>query len=356
MLREWIQTLRGLGINQALFDQLESHGMTVEQGSFLYPIIATAAQNGQSSTAYSKLFYFDSACAEWVRRDLLPVSTLGLLCTPGIVQDKASALAAEIIAGGLLGTVFTATERIPEKKNQKTPDLKLGPAQFAEVYCPQESSPESAKYAAWLAEAVGPINLFVSHPITGSSTLAMQYTANVVIDRAVSGKRDKNQFEEGAENLLWLDLLHGFGINGHDTKPFTSIHKGENTYVGSFGIWHSLYGDKGCSFASERTDLRYFEARTVYKQQRPGLFRERPEASAAVLLVSDGVLLFENPWTSTPLSEKTRQSLKRMLRFKPDLSYLAISGQNLEARINAILAEIEWLFTVTQEAGQALEE
>lgn len=355
MLREWIQTLRGLGINRALFDQLEHHGIVIELGSFLYPIIATAAQNGRPCIEHAKLFYLDSACGEWGSRDLSPVSTLGLLCTPGIARDTASAQAAEIVAGGLLGMVFSAMERIPEKMNQKTPDLRLGPDQFAEVYCPQESLTESKKFVEWLADAVGPIDLFVSHPIAGSSPLALQYTTNVVIDRAVSGKREKNQFEEGRENILWLDLLHGFGVNGQDTKPFTTILKGENTFVGSFGIWHSLYGNKGCSLATERTDLRYLDRCTVYKQQRQGLFRERPEASAAILLVSDGVLLFENPWTSTPLSEQTRQNLKRILRFRPDLSYLAMSGEDLKVRIEGILAEIEWLLTENQGSDKVVE-
>ncbi|MFY1663743.1 hypothetical protein [Pseudomonas sp. Pseu.R1] len=192
--------------------------------------------------------------------------------------------------------------------------------------------------------------------VTGSSPLALQYTTNVVIDHAVSGKRDKNQFEAGRENILWLDLLHGFGVKSQDTKPFASILKGENTYVGSFGIWHSFYGNRGCSLATERTDLRYLEQCTVYKQQREGLLRERPEASAAMLLVSDGVLLFENPRASTQLSEQIRQDLKRILRFRPDLSYLAISGEDLRVRIDGVLAEIEWLLTGTPGHEQAVED
>lgn len=344
MMNEWLSPLRNLGINRALLPLIEAHEITVEPESFLFPIITTAIQNGTNNAAYTKLLMLDAACAEWVKRDLPPSTTLRMLCTPGTDLLNASAQVAEIIAGGLLGSVFPAMERIPEMKKSKTPDLRLGESIFAEVYCPQQSTTETAKYCEWLKQNVDPIKLFISYPITGSSPLALRYSTNVTIDRAVSGKRDKNQFEAGNENLLWLDLLNGFGISSQDTKPYTSVHKGENTFVGSFGIWHSLYGQQGSSFVSERTDLRYFEQRNIYKQRREGFFRERSECSGALLLVADGILVFENPWATKPLSETSRQNLKRLMRFKPDMSWLATPGQRLEDRIDSTLAEMDWLY------------
>jgi hypothetical protein len=245
----------------------------------------------------------------------------------------------------LLAQVFPDWEQVPEQKKNKTPDLRLGPAQFAEVYCPQKSETETKKHAEWLRNAVGPINLFISYPVTSSASKMLQFSSNTVIDRAVSGKRDKKQFSLGNENILWLDFLQGFGVRSGDTKPYATVHKGDNTYIESFGIWHSLYGRIGCSFAAERTDLRYVDADQLYTQRREGLFRERSEVSAAILLVADGVLLFENPWASTPLSEATLRSLKRLLWFKPDMSYLAVPGVDLAERITGILAEIEWVYS-----------
>lgn len=339
-----IQQLRGLGINRALFKLIEQHQITIAPGSYLYEVIADAALEGHPSPDFMKVLALDVACAEWLARDLAPIETLTLLCTPGIKTAKATAQAAEVIAGGLLGTLFPGMARIPEQKKAKTPDFTLGQDIYAEVYCPQESATETQRYEDWLAETVAPVKMLVTYPITGSSPLARTYTSNVVIDRAVSGKRDKDQFSPGAENLLWLDFLHGFDISSSDTKPYTTKPKGENTFIGSFGVWHSLYGEQGCSFVAERTDLRYLRDSNIYKQQRQGLFRERPVISAAVLLVADGILLFENPWASTPLSEPTKQSLKGLLRFKPDMSFLSIQPHSLEERIKAILAEIEWLY------------
>lgn len=344
MIIEWSRTLRCLGINHALFNVIEKLGITVEPGSLLFPILNTAAQNGVHSAEYSKLLMLDVAYAEWVRRELPPNPDLKMLCTSGVALDTASAKLAEIIAGGLLGAIFPTMERIPEKKKTKTPDFRLGENIFAEVYCPQESATETAKHSEWLKQNVGPIKLFISYPVTGSSPLALKHSSNVVIDRAVSGKRDKNQFKAGSENLLWLDLLNGFGVNSRDTKPYTSVHKGECTFVGSFGIWHSLYGQQGSSFVYERTDLRYFEQRNIYKQQREGLFRFRPEVSGALILVEDGIVLFENPWASTPLSETARKNLKRLMRFKPDMSWFITPGHHLKDRVDAVLAEIDWLY------------
>lgn len=344
-MNQWLERLRKLGISRALFDFIEAHDLTIEPGSYLYQAINTAAENSVICDDYAKLLLLDAACPAWFAKGIAPLDDLRILCSVSAPLKTSSSKVAEVVAGGLLAQVFPNLEQIPEQKKSKTPDLRLGPAHFAEVYCPQESETETKKHAAWLKKAVGPINLFVSYPVTSSAPKMLQFSSNTVIDRAVSGKRDKNQFSHGNENILWLDFLQGFGVRSSDTKPYTTVHKGENTYVESFGIWHSLYGREGCSFAAERTDLRYLDAGQLYKQRREGLFRERPEASAAVLLVADGILLFENPWASTPLSEETRQRLTRLLWFKPDMSYLAVPGVALTERISGILAEIEWLYS-----------
>jgi hypothetical protein len=345
MLSAWIHTLRGLGVNRSLFDLIAQHEIPIDAESELCSIVVTAAQNGITSAAFMKLMMLDAACALWVKRGVPPLSELQLLCVGGVARDKLFGKIAEVIAGGILGDIFPRMSRIPERADIKTPDYVLEDDVFCEVYCPQESSTETDKYANWLRDTVGPVKIFKSRPTTGSSPLALLYPTNVIIDRAIGGKRDKNQFTEGAQNLLWIDLLHGFEISSRDTMPYSSISKGENTYVGSFGLWHSLYGDSGCSFVAERTDLRYFRRSSIYKQQRRGLFRERTALSAALLLLADGIVLFENPWASTPLSQATKQSLKRLVRFAPEMSFLRTAGHSLEARVSATLAEIEWLYS-----------
>ncbi|MFA0919847.1 hypothetical protein ALP73_00499 [Pseudomonas coronafaciens pv. garcae] len=344
-MNHYLNTLRDRGINRALFSLIETHDLTVDPGSYLYQAVLMAAQNGVASDDHAKLIFLDAACLTWIAKGLVPLDSLRTICSVASTFQKSSSEVAEVIAGGLLAQVFPDLEKNAEQKKNKTPDFRLGPAHFAEVYCPQESLAETEKYAKWLKKAVGPISLFVSYPVTSSAPKMVQFSSNSVIDRAVSGKREKNQFSQGNENILWLDFLQGFRVSSSDTKPYATVHKGENTYIESFGIWHSLYGRVGCSFAVERTDLRYPSTGQIYKQRREGLFRERPEASAAVLLVADGILLFENPWASMPLSEATRRSLTQLLWFKPDMSYLSLPSAALPGRIAGLLAEIEWLYS-----------
>lgn len=332
---DWSERLRGIGIRRALLsllDDLEA----IDPDSLLFSVVKEAVQNGAISAACFKLMMLDLACEELVRRGSPKEEVQKAL-------NSGSAKLAEVIAGGILGAVFPEIERIPEKRKAKTPDFRLGDNVFVEVYCPQQSTGEDEKYSAWLRRDDGPVKTFLGRPITGSTANALRYPSNVVIDRAVNGKREKNQFELGSENLLWVDFLNGFGISSQDTRPYISVHVGENTFVGSFGVWHSMYGKRGSLLLSERTDLRFLREQNFYEQRQEGYFRLRPEVSGALMLVSDGIVLFENPWAHTPLSTLSKQRLKRLVRFKPDMSWLAVPEHNLEDRVNSALGEIVWL-------------
>lgn len=123
-----------------------------------------------------------------------------------------------------------------------------------------------------------------------------------------------------------------------------SVNYAGQTFIGSFGLWHAFYGAKEASlFPCERYNLKFSRSRPndIYTQQVEGLFRERRYLSAAIISCLDGLVLFENPWSQTPLSGDDIKKISKLYQFRPEFSF--IQSEHLEACIDHHLKSIELL-------------
>lgn len=190
------------------------------------------------------------------------------------------------------------------------------------------------------------VRIAISHPVTGSDGKALTYPANKTIDKVLNHKWSNDQTVAEAENILWLDLMNGLGISSLKVAPYESVNHAGHTYIGSFGVWHSFYGKKDQStFAPDRFVLKYGDDHSrFYSQHRDGIFRSRASLSAALVLTTDGVILFENPWASKSINERTRKSIRAIYKFRPEYSYFGYVKPIDEHEIDGVLSRIEWLY------------
>jgi hypothetical protein len=174
-------------------------------------------------------------------------------------------------------------------------------------------------------------------------SLARTFPANKVIDRILSAKRDGAQLREGERNILWLDLKHGLELSTDYCVPLRSILALDACFVGSHGVWHAFYGRVGDPLFVERTVLDFPVPRRTYDQLRNGWFRTVPHASAAVLSVLDGVLVWENPWAALPLGTAVRSWLLTLGELRPEFSWFDDDADTLELRVEAERRRIAWI-------------
>lgn len=347
-----LEELKKFGIGASISKALEMTNSSMSEGSYLYENIRTVIGNGVLTSAYSRLLTLDTSLGNLLRTDHAQFALEKfnkLLTDVGGRDSKVDVLtksAAELMAAGILISEFTSITPIKETSN-KTPDFSLEKNSFAEVYCPLRSETEELKVSKKFEEQTGPIKLVISYPITGSGGSALQFQTNKTIDRVLDSKRKKDQTVSHAENILWLDLLNGFDIKSSDLRPYITANKCELTFFGSFGVWHALYGLNGKSvLCKDRTVLRYLQPEIdCYLQQKSGLFRERKSLSGALLLVSDGLVLFENPWATVPLSIETKRRVRNLFRFRPEFSYFSCAGPMSSIEIDSVLTKIEWLLS-----------
>lgn len=280
-------------------------------------------------------------------------------------SDPMRALAAEVEAALRLSWVGNVS-RVRAKAKQRTCDLRVGRVNV-EVYCPQEHVEERRVVEALLADGLrrasgpGRVATVISHPTTGSGRTvdehgsvkrdrannALNYPANKLIDRLLSEKkRAGTQLVEGELNVLWLDLKHGLGFTAVDCVPLRSIVAKGTCFVGTHGVWQGFYGCQGDPLYAERTVLEYAVPRGAYEQQMAGWFRTMPRASAALLSVLDGVLLWENPWAAVPLDAETRSSLLMLTEIRPEFSWFDPAPGDLIARVEAERRRISWIVAV----------
>ncbi|QUX97457.1 hypothetical protein C0J08_19545 [Marinomonas sp. CT5] len=281
----------------------------------------------------------------WLKNNLEELSRLPYLKNTIHLNSK---VAAEVIAGGLLSEVFNELEPLPEAKKSKTPDFKLFNSGYAEVYCPQTSEQNITAVREQQESQKGrDVVIAFSRPLTGQTQGAKSYPANKIIDRIINHKRENDQSKPESTNLLWLDLTHGFNVGCDDTQPLKTILHAGTAYTGNFGIWHAFYGKLNVStFSPERTILKYSDFNSgFYKQQKEGLFRLRSQLHGAILLTKDGIIFFENPWTSTPLEESIKKKISQLHRFRANFSWFQHGSQQLcHSTIDNELAKINWLY------------
>lgn len=359
-----MQILTEIPLSQNLIGLLDAANKSPEKGSYLQLCIDDVKTRGVKGKKYPNLLSickaFDSFECDVTNTWL--VEMLNGLCTTIENNEHEiqinSKFAAELIAGGILKSEFDCLEPLPEAIKQKRSDFKLSDNCYIEVYCPQESQTERDRVNDDLEQHKVSVNddleqkkvsvkIVRSRPLTGSNKNAVRYTTNKTIARVLNGKRNKDQTNKNSENILWLDLCHGFDCTTLETLPFRTLNHGEQTYIGSFGLWHAFYGERSVSnFASDRTNLKYVEhTGSFYKQDLQGLFHERDTLSAALINTKDGLVLYENPWTITALSEDTKLRIKKLFRFRPEFSWFGIGADRLSPHaIEAETKKIDWLY------------
>jgi len=352
-MKEQIKDLVLKGMNPGLFSLISDESINIHPSSYLGRQISIASQNALKRSSYSQLHALGvavndsmlSSHRKWVLEQIREICREIKNGQDEILVTSKNA--AELIASGLLAEVFDNLKPLPETKKNKTPDLLIGKNKYVEVYCPQQSQSEKKKVEESLEKQSGIVRFTLSYPITGSDGLALTYPANKIVDKVLNHKWSNDQTVKGAENILWVDLMNGFQVSSLKTAPYESLNHAGHTYIGSFGIWHSFYGKKDVStFAPERFTLKYPSAATnLYSQYKDGIFRSRRSLSAALLLTTDGVILFENPWASNPIDESIKRSIRRIYRFRPEFSYFGNSSSIDEFEIDNVLSKIEWLYS-----------
>ncbi|NMH64714.1 hypothetical protein [Shewanella salipaludis] len=337
-------------------DFLKKNEISVLADSYLGHMMSTNAGNSVLAANYSNLLNLSVAVEALIDRDMHTswlVDNLKELSTSPYteMQDKIylnSKVAAEVTAGGLLAETFNDLKPLSEAKGAKTPDFELFDSGFAEVYCPQTSQQNIAAVSEQQKSQKGKsVVLTFSRPLTGQAYGAKKYPANKVIDRVINHKRENDQTRGDATNLLWLDLTHGFDVVSDDTQPLKTVLHAGTAYTGSFGVWHAFYGKSGEStFVPERTVLKYLDLKFgYYQQQQEGLFRQRNQLHGAILLVKDGIIFFENPWSSTPLTDGVKKKISQLHRFRANFSWFQCGTQQLSSSvIDNELAKINWLY------------
>jgi len=350
-MQEKINDLIHRGIDPGLFSLISSESIEIHRSSYLGTRIHTASQNDLRSSSYAQLRALSVAVNDSIlskHRSWVIEQVCGICREIKNSQDEISVIsknAAELIASGLLAEVFDNIEPLAEAKKKKTPDLSIGLNRYVEIYCPQDSQPEKEKVKTTLDKQSGMVRIAISHPVTGSDGKALIYPANKTIDKVLNHKWQNDQTVEGAENILWLDLMNGFEVSSLKVAPYESLNHAGHTYFSSFGIWHSFYGKKDkCTFSPDRFVLKYGDGSSrFYSQHKDGIFRSRASLSAALVLTTDGVVLLENPWASNPVHENTKQSIRKIYQFRPEYSYFGCGKSIHEHEIDGVLSKIEWL-------------
>lgn len=287
----------------------------------------------------------------WLREQLRRLAT-------DAVDDRTRAIAAEVEAALRLSWLGPL-ERVPEASTS-TCDFRLSDVNV-EVYCPQEHVDEREVGRQLIADGLAAqkgervkVAVAIVHSSTGSGRYvdetgnvrkrlgnkALEYPANKLIDRILHTKRDGAQLREGEPNVLWLDLKNGLRMSAVDCLPLRSMIAKEMCFVGSTGIWHAFYGAIGSPFLGERSVIDFPARRRIYEQKRTGWFREMEKASAVVLSVRDGVMLFENPWAERPLDISARAMLLGLSDLRPEFSWFDARPTTLELRVAAELERI----------------
>lgn len=331
---------------------LNNHNIEINPQSYLFRILREIECNGISCPGRSKLLAIDKAIEglsgisddDWIKDKLIEICKTTNSDLDSYEVNSNSA--AEMIAFGLLRKTFPHIAQIKPGK-VKTPDFKIGESLFVEVYCPQHAIYEKEKIQAQYDAQDGAVKIAVSHPLTGSDGMALKYPTNKIIDRVLNKKRNHDQAVSGKANMLWLDLMNGFDLESKKTMPVESANKGDLTFFGCFGVWHSFYGEKDSSqFPSDRSTLMFPSCTMYYSQKEQGLFRIRPNLSAALILTIDGLVLFQNPWCSIPLSRTQLEAITSTFRFRPEFSFFDKPEDDLlRYEVSSINNKINWMTT-----------
>lgn len=263
--------------------------------------------------------------------------------------QKARGALSEMEAFGTLLAVFPDCIPVQREKHSQTPDFRVPGAFNAEVYCPLESQQNQEEVRKDLASQEGAVRLTMSHPITGSNSTAIRYPANKVGDRLLNAKRISEQAPTGEANVLVLNVRHEWQLCAADLLSVRTKYAKGRLWVGTFGAWHAFFGvvDR-YTMLGDRVAVEFLSLGDVYAQQVDGFFRQKRRWSAAIMLVRDGTVLFENPWAEYALTASHLRTLLRTCRCRLDFCWHRGGGtsEELQCDVERELGRLEWLFSV----------
>jgi hypothetical protein len=133
-----------------------------------------------------------------------------------------------------------------------------------------------------------------------------------LISRVCAATGDETQLSDKAPSLLWIDF-RSFGpwpeaMKLEQAAPLISGRDG----LTSGALWYAFYGWRGAPIFEDG----FFPRDRVVSMEHDGRFRitgeKKTKLSGAILVLSDGLILLENPWTAHPLSDRARRLCERL--------------------------------------------
>jgi hypothetical protein len=232
-----------------------------------------------------------------------------------------------------------AVTPIPGKDDESTPDFEIDDgdgAVIVEVFAKHQDKKENNLWDAVSAGQTPPgverhvvrnkgfkiEKTIVEHRPGGAPDLRKPHDsvqANV-ISRICAAKGKEMQFPSNRPSLLWIDL-RSFGgwpevLTLEQCTPLMSGHGG----LTSGALWYAFYGWKDAPIFEEDFHLR----ERIVAMGHDGRFRlqgtRKSKLSGSIIALSEGLVLFENPWSNHPLLDRARRFAERLPWFNLGLS------------------------------------
>ncbi len=265
-------------------------------------------------------------------------------------ESAARAALTELEALGTIQQAFPTCLPVGESRRNQTPDFEV-PGQFSvEAYCPRTSRTDAQDVAAQLAAQTGMVKIAISHPHTGSGGASLDFPASKVIDRLLNTKRSSRQYRASTPSILYVDARREWKLASQDVVPYRTNYSLQTHWIGTFGVWHAFYGAMGRrTLLRDRVALQYLQAVDVHEQMEPGLFRIAPEWSAGLVALTDGIVVFENPWAWRPLGNMAIRDLFLLPRMRAEFSWhRSQSAADFALEVERMLTRMESTFRVAQ--------
>lgn len=189
----------------------------------------------------------------------------------------------------------------------------------------------------------------LSHAMEPPYGVAKKEGAIHTIASCLAGKKGPEQIPKGAPGILWMDLCDGpWAMSVADCAPASRFWLGL-ALASTFGIWHSFYGRREITMMFERAPVGFAmgDHASVTRQLFDGRFRieDGRRWSAAVLLCSDGLVLYEHPMPEVPLPFDVVRELVALQLFDVHRSFHRFAEDDfdgLQRRLDDVERQLEF--------------
>jgi hypothetical protein len=288
-----------------------------------YPVFYSSPRPVDHLSNQAVRLIADNGGDSWLRR-LAP--RLSRIDDP---EEAAAALAELRAYGSLLEAGFKVTP-VPEK-DESTPDFEVDAGDrpvIVEVFAKHQDESETKRQKAIAARQIpsgverhvmkgarAKIETTISEHYPGGSPDPKKPDDSAqanVISRICAAKGNEKQFPSDRPSLLWIDL-RSFSdwpevLKLEQCAPLISGHQG----LTSGALWYAFYGWKGAPIFEEDFPLH----ERIVPMGHDGRFRlqgeKKSKLSGAIIALSEGLVLFENPWADHPLPDRARRFAERL--------------------------------------------